>query len=153
MSLTVRDLTAEDSELAAEFVARLIVELSPGYSPDLAALAETAQALLSGAMVTGFAAFEGERAVGLLMLNECAAIYAGGRFGEITEFYVLPEFRSRGVARRLVASAYDLAVRRGWRRLEVGAPDQPAWARTKAFYEREGFSEVGPRLKRAVAQV
>lgn len=153
MKFATRILTAEDAKLAAEFVARLIAELAPGHLPDLSVLTDTAQRLLSGPTVTGLAAFDGERAVGVLMLNECAAIYAGGRFGEITELYVVPEFRSRGVARRLVAAADDLAATSGWRRLEVGAPDQPAWARTKAFYEREGFSEVGPRLKRSVAHV
>ena len=82
------------------------------------------------------------------MLNECAAIYAGGRFGEITELYVVPEARSTGVAAALVAAAVRVAGDKGWRRLEVGAPAQPAWARTLAFYERQGFAPVGPRLRR-----
>jgi hypothetical protein len=35
----------------------------------------------------------------------------------------------------------------GWGRLEVGAPDVPKWKGTLAFYRRNGFDEVGPRLK------
>ena len=32
-------------------------------------------------------------------------------------------------------------------RVEVGAPDVPRWQRTVNFYLKEGFVEVGPRLK------
>lgn len=150
MTLTLRTLTSEDAGLAGRFVAALIGELAPGYQPDLAAMTGTARALLATPDVTGLVAKLDGQDVGLIMLNECAAIYAGGRFGEITELYVQPECRSRGIARQLVAGAVDLARARGWARLEVGAPDQPAWVRTKAFYEREGFAEVGPRLKRSL---
>lgn len=147
MALAIRPLTETDASLAAVFVGGLIAELVPGHQPDLTMMTETARVLLSGPIVTGLAAFDAGEAVGVLMLNECAAIYAGGRFGEITELYVLPDHRSRGVARQLVAAAREVGRERGWRRLEVGAPDQPRWARTTAFYEREGFAEVGPRLK------
>lgn len=150
MTPTIRTLTSEDSTLAARFVAALIGELAPGYQPDLTAMTGTARALLATPDVTGLVAKLDGKEVGLIMLNECAAIYAGGRFGEITELYVSPAYRSHGIARHLVAGAVDLAHARGWTRLEVGAPDQPAWARTKAFYEREGFTEVGPRLKRSL---
>ena len=85
-----------------------------------------------------------------VMLNECAAIYANGLFGEITELYVEPANRSCGVAPSLISAAVDLGRRKGWTRLEVGAPDQPRWSRTLAFYLEEGFVEVGPRLKRAI---
>ncbi|VCU58913.1 Acetyltransferase, GNAT family [Tritonibacter mobilis] len=86
--------------------------------------------------------------LGVVVLNECAAIYAGGEFGEITELYVRPEARSLGVAARLVEAAIVEATRHGWHRIEVGAPPQPEWARTMQFYLRNGFEEVGPRLRR-----
>lgn len=88
--------------------------------------------------------------MGLLMLNECAAIYAGGRFGEISELYVEPEFRSDGVAAKLIEDAVRLGQGRNWNRLEVGAPDQPVWKRTFDFYLRNGFAEVGPRLRKLI---
>lgn len=43
--------------------------------------------------------------VGVLTLNECAAIYAGGKFGEISELYVSPNYRSLGIGVRLVDEA------------------------------------------------
>ena len=48
---------------------------------------------------------------------------------------------------RLIEEAARIARSQGWRRLEVGAPDQPSWRRTLNFYVREGFVEVGPCLK------
>ena len=87
------------------------------------------------------------RPVGLIALNECVAIYAQGRFGEISELYVDPEQRSAGVGAALVGKAKSFAAEMGWSRLEVGAPDRANWGRTIAFYEREGFAEIGPRLR------
>ncbi len=84
--------------------------------------------------------------VGLLMLNECAAIYAGGKFGEISEFYVATRHRSAGVGALLVDAAADFGRNRGWLELEVGTPDVPRWQRTVDFYLEYGFKEVGPRL-------
>ncbi|AZV78091.1 GNAT family N-acetyltransferase [Parasedimentitalea marina] len=98
----------------------------------------------------GLLAQWGETPVGVMMLNPCAAIYAGGRFGEISELFVLPEWRSKGVAAELLKAATTLGAKMGWKRLEVGAPNQPEWSRTLDFYCDNGFDEVGPRLRRLI---
>lgn len=85
-------------------------------------------------------------AVGLVTLNSCASIYALGDFGEISELYVDPRFRSTGLGVRLIRTAVDFGVSEGWTMLEVGAPDTPRWQRTVDFYKKCGFEEVGPRL-------
>ena len=136
-----------EAHLAADLVHRLLTELAGGKGPSLDELTATTQRLIEEQLVLGIIAMADERPVGVLCLNECAAIYAGGRFGEITELYVLPECRSLRVAPQLIEEAKRMGRERGWSRLEVGAPDQPAWDRTLQFYLREGFSEVGPRLK------
>ena len=136
-----------DAAVVAALLHNLLNELAGGNGPSFDELLVTAERLMGEGLVFGVIAAMGERPVGVLTLNECAAIYAGGRFGEITELYVLPECRSSGVAPRLVGEAKEIARERGWSRLEVGAPDQPAWDRTLRFYLREGFEEVGPRLK------
>jgi len=148
--MLIREISGKDAALAGEMIAALLQELTGGEVFDPVPLAETAADLLRGEDVTGFAAFDGLEAefpIGLVMLNQCAAVYAGGRFGEVTELYVLPEYRSRGVAARLIGACVELGRARGWQRLEVGAPDQPAWQRTLAFYQRQGFEETGPRLR------
>ncbi len=78
---------------------------------------------------------------------ETFAIYAGGRHGIINEMYVAPAHRSSGTGARLMAEAAVVGRERGWRRLEVTAPEAPRWSRTRAFYERQGFAFAGPKLK------
>lgn len=147
ISIRVQQMEEGGAQLAARFIAALLEELSDGEACDPAPLEPVAHELLASGRVCGFAAYSLERPVGVLMLNECAAVYAGGRFGEITELFVEPDWRSQGVAAALVSAAAEHGRKQGWKRLEVGAPDQPAWQRTLAFYQRCGFLEVGPRLR------
>lgn len=144
-------IDAADIPAACDLIAALLRELGGEDGPTGADLLPLATRLIdrpnAEPAVTGFLARDEGVPVGVLMLNTCAAIYAGGAFGEITELYVRPEHRSQGVARQLLKAARQEATRRGWTRLEVGAPTQPDWARTLAFYRREGFSETGPRLR------
>jgi GNAT superfamily N-acetyltransferase len=88
------------------------------------------------------------RPVGVMTLNEAVALYANGRFGIIMELYVVPDARSAGVGERLVAEALRIGEERGWSLLEVNVPDGPEWHRTRAFYDREGFTDAGRFLKR-----
>ncbi|GFE80135.1 hypothetical protein GCM10011487_21350 [Steroidobacter agaridevorans] len=115
-----------------------------GY--DLSDLSATAAALLQAGDITALLADHAGQATGVLVLNRCASLYAG-RFGEISELYVKPEFRSAGIGEALIRAAAAIARERGWSRLEVGTPELPAWARTAAFYKRNGFIDVGMRMK------
>jgi GNAT superfamily N-acetyltransferase len=144
--MRITQATIDQAGQIGMMIGALLAELSG--EPDRVDREPCAREVLGLPSVTGLLAWQGDQPLGLLMLNECAAIYAGGRFGEITELYVVPEARSTGVAAALVAAAVRVAGDKGWRRLEVGAPAQPAWARTLAFYERQGFAPVGPRLRR-----
>ena len=83
---------------------------------------------------------------GVITLVESVALFAGGKIGVINELYVVPEYRSQGVGKMLIDAAKDLARANGWRRLEVTTPGQE-FIRTRRFYEREGFMEIGPRYK------
>ncbi|MDH3973579.1 MAG: GNAT family N-acetyltransferase [Deltaproteobacteria bacterium] len=88
-----------------------------------------------------------DRVAGLLTLGKTGAVYAGGKFGVIHELYIEPNMRSDGVGKQLLEEAKKLCAEFGWKRLEVGAPAYPEWRRTKEFYLREGFIEIGPRLR------
>ena len=70
-----------------------------------------------------------------------------GTFGLIHEFYVLPEKRSSSIGHQLIKAIISHGKGRSWHRIEVGAPNQQIWGRTIFFYKREGFVEIGPRLK------
>ena len=85
--------------------------------------------------------------VGVLTLAEAFAIYAGGRYGIINEMYVAPGYRSTGVGALLIDAAAGHGRARGWRRIDVTAPESERWERTRHFYERRGFVFTGPKLK------
>ncbi len=84
---------------------------------------------------------------GVLTLSECYAIYANGQYGVINEMYVVPDSRSDGIGAKLVASAVEYGRARGWRRIDVTAPESSRWERTRRFYEKLGFVFTGPKLK------
>lgn len=149
-NVVIRLASEDDADLVAQLVLGLFRELAApsdsGYQPQ--GVTHTARQLLKGTdPVWAFLAWADDRAIGVLTLNECASIYAGGRFGEIAELYVTAPFRALGVGKRLVEAAAEFARARGWSRLEVGAPELPKWQGTVNFYRRAGFSEIGPRLK------
>ncbi|MFM0341494.1 GNAT family N-acetyltransferase [Paraburkholderia fungorum] len=143
----IRPVAPTDARSVARLVDALLVELHNGElePADRVCIAEAVLAQTSRNY--GYLAFEGDSPVGVLLMTEGMAIYAGGAFGQITELYVQPQFRSGGVAAALVREAVKFGKERGWKRLDVGAPDQHRWARTLAFYLSAGFVEVGPRLR------
>lgn len=149
-SISVQLAQHNDTATVARFVHALLDELSGGKPPAIEEIAEVAEAILSEPRVIAAIAYADDEPVGVMTLNECAAIYAGGKFGEISELYVHPDMRSQGIAQQLLDHAQREARARGWKRIEVGAPGQPAWHRTLNFYLRNGFDEVGPRLRRLI---
>ena len=146
--VVVRQAGPRDFEPVGALVCALLTELYPEAADERGAFVDAAETLLKGSEgVWAFLAVTPDgRAIGALTLNECAAIYAGGRFGEISEFYVVPDFRSKGVGSLLIEAALEFGRERGWPNIEVGAPAPPAWQRTVDFYLKHGFEEVGPRL-------
>ena len=55
--------------------------------------------------------------------------------------------RSNGAGEALIEKAKEFGRRHNWKRIEVTPPDKGKWLRTYNFYIREGFGEIGPRLK------
>src|SRR5215475_2899520 len=122
--MNIRIASGKDSEIVGAFEFDLMSELS-GPKPlntSRAEILETSRKLLAGPGVWAFLAetSEGEPA-GVLTLNACAAIYAGGHFGEISELYVRPEYRSTSVGKKLIEAAVEFGKRQAWTRLEVCA--------------------------------
>ncbi len=146
--VVVRQGEPEEFERVGHFVYELLTELYPSAAYRRDVFVDAAKTLLTGSegVWSYLAMTAAGRAVGVVTLNECAAIYSGGRFGEISEFYVVPDFRSKGVGALLIEAAISFGRERGWPNIEVGAPSVPAWQRTVDFYLRHGFEEVGPRL-------
>ncbi len=149
MDIKIRRAHVDEAPVVAVLVARLLTELGRA-EVDTRALLETTRKLIAAGDVAALLVLVDGRPAGVLTLNQCAAIYAGGRFGEITELYVGPDDRSAGLGRRLIEAAIVHAREAGWTRLEVGAPNLPRWQRTADFYQANGFTVVGPRLQRRI---
>jgi GNAT superfamily N-acetyltransferase len=114
------------SNLVARLVYDLLYKLFPDFQGDfpLEKLQKSAFRLLcpEGGVWSYLAFDEKEKAVGMININRCAAIYAGGEFGEITEMYVHPDYRSQKVGELLIAQAKAFSKTQSWGLLEVGAP-------------------------------
>ena len=148
--MKIRQANGNDSGVVGMLVYELIAKLNAPKppSPTAEVIMGTAHKLLCGPNIWAFLAESdaGEHA-GVLTLNGCAAIYAGGHFGEVAELYVRPAFRSQSVGSQLLRAAIEFGKTQGWTRLEVCTPPMPQWARTLSFYQQKGFIALGPRLK------
>ncbi len=74
---------------------------------------------------------------GYLTVVLVMSVEHGGLMGEIDEFFVLPEERSRGTGARLLAAAEETLARRGCVRLQLQLGT--ANTRGRAFYQRHGY--------------
>lgn len=147
--VTIREVGRGEGDLVGRLAHALLAELYPDYAREFGEAGFTAKAHRALACGDRFWAFIAEHqgtAVGLITLNECCSVYAGGAFGEIPELYVDPAWRSRALGEELIEHARAFGKSRGWKNIEVGAPDLERWSRSIAFYKRLGFVEVGPRL-------
>ncbi|WP_188259709.1 GNAT family N-acetyltransferase [Azospirillum tabaci] len=147
----VRKASLADAGAVTGLVAALLSELSAGQNDTpRAVMLAVAESLLSGDGLS-YAVFLAEdgagRPLGVATLAEAACISTLGRFGTIRELYVMPESRSAGVGRALMRAVLDHGRAHRWSRVEVGAPSAEEWPDSLRFYKREGFTEIGPRLK------
>jgi GNAT superfamily N-acetyltransferase len=147
--VTIRKATAEDSALIVQFVEKLITELDGKKPKGMAhSSLDTCRAMLSDHHNACFIAVHNNKEVGIITVVESNAIYAGGSFGIINELYVIPTYRSSGIGTLLIEEVVKFGTQNSWKRLEVGTPPKEEWRRTIDFYRREGFIEIGSRLKK-----
>ncbi len=151
-AVTLTRADSGDAEALARLVTALLAELEPGAEAELAAMSlpQQAQTLLADQLIFAFIARMADVPVGVITLHRCAALYAGGVFGEVSELYVMPEYRSLKIGEQLLDQATEFAAEQGWQRLEVGAPPQAEFPRAQRFYESNGFVCTGQRLRRLI---
>jgi GNAT superfamily N-acetyltransferase len=142
---------AHEYEQIGTFVFALLRELFPAQKinfDESTYKAAAVQLLGDATKVWAILAKVNSKPVGAIVMNQCAAIYAGGAFGEISELYVLPEYRNMNIGATLLDAADKFAAEKKWPVLEVGAPGLPRWQRTADFYLENGFTLIGPRMER-----
>jgi len=157
--VAVRQANTQDSAAIATLVVELYTELDlENYQQaDEEKIHRVVNDLLSQQRIISFVAEdhnlpeEKDRIVALVTLHHCAAIYAGGEFGEISELYVGGDYRGQRVGQKLLDAARAYAQKNNWKRLELGAPAGSRWDNTFSFYQNYGFAAIGPRLRLLVS--
>lgn len=151
MNIKIRAATLEDQETVFSHIGSLIFELIEDNSileNKEKFMPSIIRFLTSDEGVYIFLAENDDNDIlGLITINECKAIYAGGNFGEISELFVKPAYRSAGVGEKLIAHATKFGRDKEWPFLEVGMAHMPKWQKTYNFYTRNKFVEIGPRLE------
>lgn len=146
--MIIRRANSSDAPKIASMVAKLLTELR-GSSVEEHSFTSVVKECMDTDSYIAFLAFsENDECVGIVSVSQVRAVYAGGMIGIIQELYVQPEMRSEHIGRKLVKAVVDHGISQQWKRIEVGAPNQENWQSTFDFYVREGFSAIGPRLKK-----
>ena len=151
-NIEIVEASVDEYKEVAELVTSLLIELEPESTEEFLnmKLDETTRTLLDSSKIWAFLAKSQGKPIGVITLHECAAIYSGGVFGEISELYVRPDFRSLKVGKLLLDSAVEKGNELNWRRLEVGTPPLNESPRTIKFYEDQGFTCTGSRMRRLI---
>ncbi|MDX1379128.1 MAG: GNAT family N-acetyltransferase [Anaerolineales bacterium] len=150
MTINIEQLTISESDLVFEWILKLLNELGE-ESDDLGTLDREAVLNDWRNINDGFfvliARNESGSMLGILTLAIGFAIYANGNYGVINEMYVAPEARSQGIGEALIKAAIVLGREHNWSRIDVTAPESERWLRSRRFYEKQGFTFAGPKLK------
>lgn len=150
-SVSIRHATSADKDAVGDLAHRLLLDIdSPRFDPQ--GYAAVASELLDSD--SGFIVYlavsgdgNGEKVVGMITLAETCALFSGGRFGELQEFYIDPDYRGGGLGQRMLGFAVKEGKRRQWQRLQVNAPSPEKSQRSYDFYKRAGFEDIGPLMR------
>jgi GNAT superfamily N-acetyltransferase len=149
---SVRRARPEDLKIAAQAVAALLVELG-GTPPAMEAMEAATKQLIEdeGAGLLLLAEQDGEL-VGVLAASWQLAIHTAGRYALLQDLWVKPEHRSSSIGRQMLEALCVRTRELGMPRVEVGLPSEsfPHLEATRAFYTRNGFKPLGPRMRRVL---
>ncbi len=146
-SIVIRPATKEDLDSATQLVVRL-KRLNSEFDPLLEVVPDIEQAArkyLENAMASStsvlLVAVEGTKVVGLLKGDvEDRIFYRPKYVGIIREFYVLPEYRRKGIGKRLMMEGVEQLRKKG---AEVIMASFPALNEIAIyFYKKMGFRPV-----------
>lgn len=82
------------------------------------------------------------RPIAVMTITESIVLNLYGKVGIIVEHFVVPEGRGRGVGRRLVEKAEELAVDKAWKQLHVLPIRGELIDKSREFYHSLGFKPL-----------
>lgn len=133
-------------------VRELLVELG-GTPPAASAMRAATITLLEDRGAGAIFVAEADRSlVGVLATSWQTAIHVPGRYALVQDLWVHPAWRGRTIGRDLLAALFELAREQRIACVEVGLPRE-RFARlraTEAFYLENGFTPLGPRMRRVL---
>lgn len=149
----IRAAREDDAPAVAVAVEALLIELG-GERPSVAALQEGARNLATDPQAGALLVAEsGGSIVGILAASWQYAIHVPGHYGTVQDLWVHPEWRSRALGHELILALVEQATEKGVPRLEVGLPQESfaQLAATERFYRENGFTPLGPRMRRLMS--
>lgn len=146
-TVVIRQATKEDLESAVHLVVRLKrlnAEFDPmlEVAPDIeAATRKYLEDALNNPRSVFLVAVEGSKIVGILKGDvEDRIFYSPKYAGKIKEFYILPEYRRKGIGKRLMMEGIDQLRRKG---AEVIMASFPALNEIAvSFYKKMNFRPI-----------
>ena len=157
MNVTVTEAGSGDLETVLTGVRDLLRELSGDPARTLGTGAREAIRAIIGDRAVGtilVASTDAGETVGVLSASCQVAIRTAGWYLLIQELYVRPGFREIGIGQQLIRHLVSDAEERGLPLIEVGLPGSgfESHSRTRSFYLRQGFTDVGPRMRCVVQE-
>jgi GNAT superfamily N-acetyltransferase len=149
----VRRATHGDLAAVAAGVRELLLELG-GTPPETPAMQASARTLIdSPAAGMLLLAEVADELVGVLAASCQTAMHVPGPYVLIQDLWVRDCWRGREVGSDLLAAVFELARERRIERVEVGLPREnfARFGSTEAFYLHNGFTHLGPRMRRILA--
>lgn len=91
-----------------------------------------------------------DKALGFALLRVVPSVLYSTPHAELTELYVLEEYRQRGIASELLAFAEQIAVQKGARSIlvQTGDDNSPALS----LYRKHGYEEYDLTLRKVIVQ-
>ncbi|MED4453052.1 GNAT family N-acetyltransferase [Metabacillus fastidiosus] len=155
--MIIRPAEDKDINRIIEAIASLITELSGGSD---AVLPDTAKDVCNrliknqsrGVIFIAETVSPEAFFLGCITASIQEAIYIGGSYTLIQELYVHPMFRNQKIGSQLIYAVEQYCKEKGMNTLEVYLPLHSFidYEKTLNFYEKEGFSVFGPRMKKKI---
>ena len=124
----------------------LLQQFAMSYRPDRATFDRHYPLLLAADHADLLVAEVDDQLVGYALAFNLLTLYANGIVVELQELMVAPEYRSRGIGRRLVTEVMDRARAAG--AIEMTVPTR----RAVEYYLRLGFAQTATYLKLKLAE-